>query len=112
MLLDLLETKGTGKSETRWDQVQTGIAQLGDAARGPLQALSRDAERNLLPGQEPLGVFQFLAGQWFDAMMDRTTGWYKRFTQVWNFGLGLVLAVACNLNTIAITIIDGTESRQ
>jgi hypothetical protein len=66
-------------------------------------ALSRDAERNLLPGQEPTSVFQFLAGQWFDSMMDRTTGWYKRLTQVWNFGVGLVLAVACNLNVMAIT---------
>lgn len=104
VLMDLLETKGTeAKAETRWEQVRAGIAQLGGASAGPLQALSRDAERNLLPGQEPSSVFQFLAGQWFDAMMDRSTGWYKRLTQVWNFGLGLALAVACNLNVIAIT---------
>lgn len=104
VLMDLLETKGTAeKAETRWEIVQSGIKALPDAAKGPLMALSRDAERNLLPGQEPMGVFQFLAGQWFDSMMDRTTGWYKRLTQVWNFGVGLVLAVACNLNVMAIT---------
>lgn len=104
VLMDMLETKGTGEqAETRWEQVQNGITQMPADTRDSLQALSRDAERNLLPGQEPAGVFQFLAGQWFDAMMDRTTGWYKRLTQVWNFGLGLVLAVACNLNVIAIT---------
>ena len=104
VLMDMLETKGTeAKGETRWEQVRSGISQLNGASAGPLQALSRDAERNLLPGQEPSSVFQFLAGQWFDAMMDRSTGWYKRLTQVWNFGLGLALAVACNLNVIAIT---------
>ena len=104
VLMDILETKGTqAKGETRWEQIQAGIGSLGEGARGPLQALSRDAERNLLPGQDPLGVFQFLASQWYDGMMDRTTGWYKRLSQVWNFGVGIVLAVVCNLNTIAIT---------
>ncbi|MDZ4405487.1 hypothetical protein [Prosthecobacter sp.] len=104
VLMDLLETKGVeAKAETRWEQVQAGIATLGDGASGSLKALSRDAERNLLPGQEPLSVFQFLAGQWFDAVMDRTTGMYKRLSQLWNFGIGIVLAVVCNLNTIAIT---------
>ncbi|MFO1485665.1 MAG: hypothetical protein U1F71_20050 [Verrucomicrobiaceae bacterium] len=104
VLMDLLETKGTeAQAETRWEQIRSGITQLPAETRGTLQALSRDAERNLLPGQEPMGVFQFLAGQWFDAMMNRTTGWYKRLTQVWNFGLGLVLAIACNLNVVAMT---------
>jgi hypothetical protein len=104
VLMDLLEMKGTGqKAETRWEIVQSGIKALPDAAKGPLMALSRDAERNLLPGQEPMSVFQFLAGQWFDTMMDRTTGWYKRLTQAWNFGVGLMLAVACNLNVIEMT---------
>ncbi|MCB1277221.1 hypothetical protein [Prosthecobacter sp.] len=104
VLMDLLESKGTeAQAETRWEQVQKGISQLPADSRGALQALSRDAERNLLPGQEPMSVFQFLAGQWFDSMMDRTTGWYKRLTQVWNFGLGLALAIACNLNVVAMT---------
>ena len=105
VLMDILETKGTGApgAETRWEQVRAGINQLDAGAAGPLQALSRDAERNLLPGQEPSSVFQFLARQWFDAMMDRSTGWYKRLTQVWNFGMGIALAIACNLNVIAIT---------
>jgi hypothetical protein len=104
VLMDLIETKGMeAKAETRWEQVQKGIQTLPDGARGPLQALSRDAERNLLPGQEPMSVFRFLAGQWYDGMMERTTGWYKRLTQVWNFGLGIALAIACNLNVIAIT---------
>lgn len=104
VLMDLLETKGvTPQAETRWEQIQKGISLLPKDAGGALRALSRDAERNLLPGQEPMSVFQHLAGQWYDSMMNRATGWYKRLAQVWNFGLGLALAVACNLNVIAIT---------
>lgn len=104
VLMDLLETKGSARqAETRWEIVQSGIHSLPDAARGSLLALSREAERHLLPGQEPMSVFQFLAGQWFDSMMERTTGWYKRMNQLWNFGVGLVLAVACNLNVIEMT---------
>ncbi|MBE7496831.1 MAG: hypothetical protein HS117_17960 [Verrucomicrobiaceae bacterium] len=104
VLMDLLETKGAAAGgDSRWKQVVAGIEALPETSRAPLLALSRDAERNLLPGQQPQSVFQFLAIQWFDAMMDRTTGWYKRLTQVWNFCLGIVLAVMCNLNVIAIT---------
>lgn len=104
ILMDVLETKGTeALAETRWEQIQKGILTMPQETRGTLQALSRDAERNLLPGQEPMSVFQFVAAQWFDSMMDRTTGWYKRLTQAWNFGLGIVLAIACNLNVIAMT---------
>lgn len=104
VLVDLLEVKGGAKEDgTRWDQVRAGIAKMDAGARGSLEALRRDAERQLMPGQNPLTVFQFLTEKWFDGMMDRTSGWYKRLTQVWNFGLGLVLAVACNLNIIALT---------
>lgn len=39
---------------------------------------------------------------WYDATMDRVSGWYKRRTQVWLFALGLATAFGLNLNTVAI----------
>ena len=39
---------------------------------------------------------------WFDASMDRVSGWYKRRTQLWLFVIGLGLATALNVNTITI----------
>jgi hypothetical protein len=39
---------------------------------------------------------------WFDGTMDRVSGWYKRRTQIWLFGIGLVSAVALNVNTLTI----------
>jgi len=40
--------------------------------------------------------------QWFDAGMDRVSGWYKRWTQLWQLIIGLVLAVALNINIVTI----------
>jgi hypothetical protein len=40
--------------------------------------------------------------QWFDSAMDRVSGWYKRWTQLWQLIIGLILAVALNINIVTI----------
>jgi hypothetical protein len=40
--------------------------------------------------------------QWYDAGMDRATGWYKRQTQGVLFGLGLILAIGMNVNSATL----------
>jgi len=40
--------------------------------------------------------------EWYDASMDRVSGWYKRSTHLMLFLIGVVVAVALNINTIAI----------
>jgi hypothetical protein len=39
---------------------------------------------------------------WFDSSMERVSGWYKRTTHFWLFGIGLVLAIGLNVNTFRI----------
>ncbi|MCR0981523.1 hypothetical protein [Roseomonas populi] len=39
---------------------------------------------------------------WYDGVMDRAAGWYKRRTQKLLFWLGLTLAVALNINPVII----------
>ena len=39
---------------------------------------------------------------WYDSAMDRLSGWYKRTTHWILFGIALVLAVALNIDTLAI----------
>ena len=46
--------------------------------------------------------FRTAIEQWFDAAMDRVSGWYKRWTQLWQLGIGLVLAIALNINIVTI----------
>jgi hypothetical protein len=50
---------------------------------------------------------------WFDSSMDRVSGWYKRRTQAILFVIGLVAAVALNIDTITVTraLIDDATLR-
>jgi hypothetical protein len=41
--------------------------------------------------------------KWYDDTMDRVNGFYKRNTQVVLLALGLVLAVACNVNLLLVS---------
>lgn len=40
--------------------------------------------------------------KWFDSTMERVSGWYKRSTQLIIFLIGFTLAVAMNVDTIAV----------
>ena len=46
--------------------------------------------------------FRVRVGTWFDNSMDRVTGWYKKETQTSLFWLGLILAIACNVDAVHI----------
>src|SRR6185436_13016504 len=41
-----------------------------------------------------LNAFRFRVERWFNETMDRVSGWYKRTTQFWLFGIGILLAIA------------------
>lgn len=42
------------------------------------------------------------AADWFDAVMERASSWYRRRAHAVAFGIGLALALAFNVDTIAI----------
>jgi hypothetical protein len=52
--------------------------------------------------QGDVDKFKAMLEKWFDETMKRTTGWYKKYTQSILFVVGLVLAIAFNVNTIEI----------
>ncbi|HEX5749529.1 MAG TPA: hypothetical protein VFZ09_25090 [Archangium sp.] len=60
-----------------------------------LQALLADSDGNLRKLQT--GV-----GDWFNASMERLSGWYKRRSQVIAFCIGLLFAAAYNIDTIQV----------
>ncbi|MBA2934736.1 hypothetical protein HZF05_11575 [Sphingomonas sp. CGMCC 1.13654] len=66
------------------DQVRGALVQAVDVANGDIAAAQDHLEK------------------WFDGAMDRVSGWYKRRSQRIIFGLGLVMAVALNVNTLTI----------
>ena len=65
-------------------QVRTAVIHAIDTAEGDLDAARANLEH------------------WFDSAMDRVSGWYKRRSQRIIFALGLLTALALNVNTITI----------
>lgn len=39
---------------------------------------------------------------WFDSTMERLTGWYKQWAQIWAFFIALAIAISFNVDTIHI----------
>ncbi|RFM27239.1 hypothetical protein [Deminuibacter soli] len=50
-----------------------------------------------------LDLFAQHLEQWFNDSMDRVSGWYKRTTHFWLFGIGLLLAITLNIDSISIS---------
>lgn len=87
----------SGKGDTRIDKIINGI----ESVKG-IQT-KKQLEYYLFEAQNDLQKFQILLEQWFLETMERAKGWYKKKTQKWLIGIGLVIAVTFNVNTIEIT---------
>jgi len=79
---------------------KAGLARLEEGNfKSLMRALLQDAEANQANTFDKF--HQNLVG-WYNDYMDRVTGWYKQRIR-WNlFGLGLLLAVGANLDTLRI----------
>ncbi len=67
----------------------------GSPAQAVLKGLAINAELKA-------GDFEKAVGDWFDAAMERVSGFYKRKAQMLAFGLGLAIAASANLNAVAV----------
>ncbi len=90
-LMDILQAKGGGKplAETI-DSIPD--EQLRTAFKTFLQRAEGDAAR-----------FEAAIGDWFDTAMNRLSGWYKRYTQVFAFGAALVICGFLNADAFHLT---------
>ena len=73
---------------------QTAQVQSSDTIR-LLESFLADSGDDILK-------FKALIEQWFNEMMERATGWYKRQTQWIIFLIGLGIAIAFNASTVGI----------
>lgn len=53
-------------------------------------------------GERQIVSFKSKVQNWYNTVMDRTSGWYKRTTQSILFLIGLVIAIAFNADVLAI----------
>jgi hypothetical protein len=65
-------------------------------------ALRSILETTLATQGQSIQALRFGIEKWFNDTMDRTSGWYKRRSQACLLIIGMILAFACNLNTIAV----------
>lgn len=73
----------------------TNSLQLAPKPLEHLRNLFHDAGQDVQP-------FRQLLEQWFDETMSRASGWYRRQTQSWLLLIGLGMAAALNVDSIAI----------
>ena len=65
-------------------ELKSTLLSLHDDAQGDLERFKANIEN------------------WFNESMDRVGGWYKRYAQKWLLGLGFLLAVVCNVDSVRI----------
>src|SRR5271170_4796829 len=79
-----------------------------------LLTLLIDAKNDAQDGKEALQQLQTNLENWYNDAMDRVAGWYKRYTQNILLIIGLVLAIAFNVNSVRIaqTLWTDRDARQ
>ena len=80
------------------EQLRSNIGRLGNPAVQRVLLTALDS------AQGDLETVQKNIEAWYDAAMERVSGWYKRSTQALLFAIGLAAAAALNVN--AITVAD------
>jgi hypothetical protein len=77
-------------------------------------ALRSLLETTLVTQGSSIQAVRFAIEKWFNDTMDRASGWYKRRTQACLLMIGVLLALGCNLNTIAVVrwLWQGDTARQ
>jgi hypothetical protein len=95
-LLDTLVPDGSGA--VSMTAINTTIENLPAElpARKSLQTLANRAEGDLT-------AFERLVEEWYDDQMQRVSGWYKRWAKFVLAGVGLIIAVLANVDTLQIT---------
>jgi hypothetical protein len=96
-MIDLLKTGRLGSAP---DSQSLGdlVAMIQNAG------LQRALNALLTEANGDLDAFKAKLEEWFNDAMDRVSGWYKRCTQYWLVGIAMVLAIACNIDSIHILL--------
>jgi hypothetical protein len=95
-LVDLVGSPAGGDMPTTFTALRAAVDKLPDSdARRALLALVDDADGDLEAAKSAIG-------RWFDAGMDRVSGWYKRWSQLVLFVLGLIVAMSFGVDSLLI----------
>jgi hypothetical protein len=93
-LIDILNAKKE-EGEEAMSTITKALAEHKNKAAQALLTLAIDAKGDV-------AAFQRNLEQWYNDAMDRVSGWYKRYTQRVLVVLGLLLAIAFNVNSVRV----------
>jgi len=92
-------------SELQLNQIFNAVIQLAKSRPQLSQLVSSlfsSMDTYLAQGESRLSAARRTVEHWFDDAMDRTSGWYKRSTQLWLGVVGLLLACILNVDTLSV----------
>ncbi|WP_284618655.1 peptidoglycan-binding domain-containing protein [Aquabacterium humicola] len=100
-LIEALRAALTGPAPAVAPQVNaTGLANAG--AVRPNALFVRGLSSLVMGVEKDWPAFEARLAAWYDAVGERSTGWFKRKTQAGVFTIGLLVAIAANINPIVI----------
>lgn len=105
-VFELVTKAGTEASPSRKGLAafKSGVAQLNPGvSRDALESFVEFAEQQHGEIEARIAAVRVRITEWFDAAMDRASGWYKRRLQVVAVAVGVLLAVAFNADTLLLT---------
>jgi hypothetical protein len=84
-------------NETTVDEIRRSVDSLEgmDPLKEQLQSLLKTTD-------DKVETFRTAVEAWYDDHMNRVSGWYKRHVAWWTLGIGAILVVAFNINSITI----------
>jgi hypothetical protein len=104
-LMDIVT--GAGKAANDAVALRQGVAAMSKAkdseGKNPLDHLQGALSAVLNDSQSHLKTDQQKIQSWYDDAMERVSGWYKRRTTLWIWGLALVITICINADTVRIT---------
>jgi hypothetical protein len=104
-LMDIVT--GAGKAANDSVALRQGVAAMSrvkdDQGQGKLDHLQGALSAVLSDSQNHLKTDQQKIQAWYDDAMERVSGWYKRRTTLWIWGLALLITVCINADTVRIT---------
>ena len=93
------------------DQILSGL-QANPNAPQLMNHIFPNLENKLLTTEHTIAYARANLEQQFDASMDRVTGWYKRNAQKLALGIGIVLAIGMNVDSVQIATQLWTQPTQ
>ncbi len=105
-LFDILTTAGTDESvvQNALEKIEHGIDRIAnDHLKEALRALVNTVKVEETQLEKQIASTRQAIEAWFDASMERASGWYKRSAQWRGLAFGLILAIAFNADAVGFS---------